>query len=123
MQVSYKLTFECEDNGVRRFEAESSNQTQHGLAKSLACDIARMLEATLNMPPSALQVAGAIEHGMRGVVTALSYASEEAWTAESNFDDCIELIIDIDKLMDGAEQDRIDLVRRVLLIFPCVTLK
>ena len=110
----YKLKFECEDDGVRRYESSYSSSDQERLAKALSDDIARMIEATMTFPPSSMDVARAIEGDTFGFVKGIAYALSVGWTGEFGEDECVDVIVDVEKLAQGRSDLERATVRWVL---------
>jgi len=118
--MRYKLTLEAVNCGSRRFEAECEAGSQELLGLKLAYDIAKAIAATLQDPPSAMAIAKAM--GCEGAIGGMAYAFNNGWTGEYDFDECVEVVVDVAKLTKHAEPDDVEITKRVLNMYG-VTLK
>ncbi len=103
-EYSFRLTLEVIDDGRRTFSAERDAADQSSLATAIAWELDRML-AILNCPPTAAEVAGAMEGGStRSLIGLLAYLHDK-WDGGNNFEDCVRLVVDIGKLCASDDEE------------------
>ena len=105
-QCRYRLVLELvEDDGdTRYFAVNCGFDSQVDIRRLIAQNIARALRSTMDSPPSALELAGAMEGDCDSLTAGLSYAHKK-WDGENAFEDCVKIIVDVDKLC-SMENDR-----------------
>ncbi len=112
-KYQYKLTLEVEDGGRRTFTAEGKFDSQAEMQRSIPHDIASALQSTMNCPPSPMALAGARESDSWSLVGGLAFAYQE-WDGESDFDECVKIVVDVDKLCGTNDEDRNTFVKSFL---------
>lgn len=112
-KIRYKLTLEVNDNDRTTFTTECECDSQEEMGRNIPTDIARALVATMASPPSSMAMAGAMEGDPWSLITGLAFAYSE-WDGELDFDDCVSIIVDIDKLCATNEPDRNDRIKEWL---------
>lgn len=104
---SYELTLNVTEFGqTRSFSANGSSVDQVEMARSLANDVGRAVVSTMECPCNEWDlIGGRIGSSAREKLGALYYAHRYLWSYEANFDDCIDITVDIDKLMEGGLEE------------------
>ena len=106
-RYKYKLTLEVIDHGKSTFIAEGEFDAQCEMTRTISFDIAKALKATMNVPPNPMALAGAMESSAWSLVAGLAYADGK-WDGDVDFDECIKVVVDVDKLFqtdDIAEKE------------------
>lgn len=112
-EYKYKLTLEVEDCGRRTFSAEGEFDSQTDMQDSIPFDIARAIESTMNCPPNPMALAGARESECFSLVAGLAFAYQK-WDAEEDFDNCMKVVVDVDRLCAASDDDRKKRVKTML---------
>jgi len=109
----YKLTLQVEDHGNRTFTAEGDFDSQPDMEQMIPFDIARALLATMNSPPDSLALAGARDGDCWSQVAGLAFAHKE-WDAELDFEECVDVRVDVDKLCGTSDPDHKEYIKSLL---------
>lgn len=111
-EFRYKLTLEVvASDSTSRFEVDSEFDSMSDMEDIIPYDVARALKATMHEDaPNSLALASAMEGDGWSIVGGLAYAREK-WDVNTDFDKCVKVVVDIDKLCKGCD----DIVEKVLL--------
>jgi hypothetical protein len=117
-ECGYRLSLKVVDNGVREFAVEREFTAASSMSESIAYEVASAFRATMDEPPSSMMMSKAMEDNWCSI-KCLATAHEE-WDAEIDFDECVRIVVDFDKLCGTVSEPRKSMIMAVLRRFGAV---